>query len=161
MEDFRQLSHEAGRSLHDYYYCMTFEGRSREQLPIAVITPKDEEEEKEEEDARREGNLSGNGEDNHEGGHEACDGRDVPAVESVFSREEDNGEGSRAVDGSPRRNTDARQSPAIGNSSREGAGMDVGTSVEQDDLSSQHSHVQLYPDYDDKGRAWDLSCQTQ
>jgi hypothetical protein len=120
-----------------------------------------EEEKRLDEEARREGNLSEHGEDNSEGGHEAWDRRAVVAVEPAPSREEDDEEGSRGVDGSPRRNTDARLSPAIGNSSREGERMDVGTSVErEDDLNSQRSHVRLAPEYEDTGEPPTLFCQT-
>lgn len=161
IEDFCKLSQEAGRSLHDHYYCMTFEGGIREQLAIAVLTPGNEDKDKEE--YRSETSLSGHGDDLSDEGEKERDDS-VATLGAASSQPQTDAEdavqragsgGSGPVEGSLARkqgSTEPKQPRARLHSAGEGPGVDVGTGADgKDDSNSQDSEFPLVPQYEDTG----------
>lgn len=141
MEVFPRVSLEAGRTLDDYYYAMTYEGITQEQLAIAVLCPHGEESEDEEEGQKE------------EPGQEGCDAgaKHQPSSSSRQHGDREGGNGPSQTHGTP----EPRQPPATGHSSGKGAGVDVGTTAESRGGGEPHfsdSKGQIAPKYKDTGK---------
>jgi hypothetical protein len=140
MEVFPRVSRGAGRTLDDYYYAMTFEGITQEQLAIAVLCPHGEESEDEEEGQKE------------EPGQEGCDAgaKHQPPSSSRQHGDREGGNGPSQTHGTPK----TRQPTATGHSSGKGAGSGVGMTAEWRGGEPQFSDFkgQIAPKYKDTGK---------
>jgi hypothetical protein len=157
------LDRDAGRTLHDYYSKMTYQGLDNE-LPIALICPTDEDSE-DEDDLMSVGRSEASGSrcdgeySNHRAGDGDIDARDgdLDIDASSRSQDKDGGQcadaaGSAILGGGPK----PCQLPARGHNGGRGAGVDVDTPAEQDEdrqsqLSTPRDFSTFFPKYDDTG----------